>query len=207
MEQKFWLDKWVNNQIGFHRNEYSTHLEKHWKHFASDSGTVFAPLCGKSLDMLFFNEKGHKVYGCEISPIAVESFFHENKIPFKKEGQLYFCDDLFIYCEDIFKLNAADFKNVSYIYDRASMIALPPAMRSDYINWLQNTFPATPIFLETLTFDNDEIGPPFSISEEKVRLAYSEKYQVKLVEQVEAFGVHQDKISQCYSNIFFIYPK
>ena len=53
MEIEFWLDRWNNDQIGFHQQ----HVNPYLAHFYGDRGLplekrqalrVFVPLCGKS---------------------------------------------------------------------------------------------------------------------------------------------------------------
>ena len=50
--------------------------------------SVFVPLCGKSLDMVWLLEQGFSVTGCEISELAVQQFFTENSIPYEKRKLL-----------------------------------------------------------------------------------------------------------------------
>ena len=78
MEADFWHDRWRNDEIGFHQRKFNRHLVKHWPTFGSQpEARVFVPLCGKSLDLIWLAERGHAVVGCEISEIAVASFFGE----------------------------------------------------------------------------------------------------------------------------------
>ena len=44
------------------------------------NGHVFVPLCGKSVDMLWFAKQGLDVIGIELSEIAVTQFFAENDL-------------------------------------------------------------------------------------------------------------------------------
>ena len=48
--------------------------------------SIFVPLCGKTLDLIWLNEKGHTVMGCELSEVAAKQFFEENKIPYSTSG-------------------------------------------------------------------------------------------------------------------------
>src|SRR5665647_3863458 len=79
MEKDFWLERWEQEQTGFHQNEINPYLRQHWQHLAGN-GPVFVPLCGKSLDMLWLRKQGLDVVGVELSPIAVEAFFEENAL-------------------------------------------------------------------------------------------------------------------------------
>ena len=43
---------------------------------------ILVPMCGKTLIMLWFAEKGHRVVGIEWSEIAVKQFFEENGLAY-----------------------------------------------------------------------------------------------------------------------------
>ena len=46
---------------------------------------IVFPLCGKTLDMKAILDLGHRVIGMEVSQMAIEAFFHENKISYEIE--------------------------------------------------------------------------------------------------------------------------
>ena len=76
MKKEYWLDRWKREDIGFHQNIINPYLREHWQklHLAQNS-EVFVPLCGKSRDMLWLHEQGHKVLGVELSHLAAQAFF------------------------------------------------------------------------------------------------------------------------------------
>ena len=78
MDTDFWLERWQNNQTGFHQDEINSYLTRYWSGLGLTQGSrVLVPLCGKSLDMLWLAEQGHSVVGIELSRLAIEAFFHE----------------------------------------------------------------------------------------------------------------------------------
>ena len=78
MDADFWLQRWNQGRIGFHRGEVMPLLEKHWATLdVAAHGRVFVPLAGKSLDMHWLAAQGHRVLGAELSPLAVQAFFAE----------------------------------------------------------------------------------------------------------------------------------
>ena len=78
MDADFWLQRWNEGRIGFHRGEVMPLLEKHWPGLnVPADGRVFVPLAGKSLDMHWLAAQGHRVLGAELSPLAVQAFFAE----------------------------------------------------------------------------------------------------------------------------------
>ena len=59
---ELWHQRWFNNQIGFHRLVANDLLIKHWPSLKCQPGAnVLVPLCGKTLDMHWLNEQGHKI--------------------------------------------------------------------------------------------------------------------------------------------------
>jgi len=118
-------------EIGFHQDEVNPYLREYWQELhAARDGTVFVPLCGKSRDMLWLREQGHPVLGVELSAIAVQAFFGENGLipDHAARGKFYSgeADNIRILCGDFFDLCKDDMANVSAVYDRASLVALPP---------------------------------------------------------------------------------
>ena len=137
MDPEFWHIRWQENRIGFHQQETSPLLVRYWPVPRTAPGNnVLAPLCGKSLDMLWLLDQGYRVTGVEISRIATEAFFAENSLvpAINQAGEFtrYHYDALDILCGDFFALNRDTAGDIGAVYDRASLIALPPAMRTAY---------------------------------------------------------------------------
>ena len=109
MEPQFWHERWRSGQIGFHQSAADRNLTRHWPslHLAGGS-RVFVPLCGKSLDMLWLRDQGHRVIGVELSATALEAFCMENGIPARRRVQVdfdvYEAADLELYRGDFFGL-------------------------------------------------------------------------------------------------------
>ena len=61
MDPSFWHDRWENQDIGFHQADIDALLPAYWPRLelASDA-PVFVPLCGKSLDMVWLAQQGHR---------------------------------------------------------------------------------------------------------------------------------------------------
>lgn len=188
MKTDFWLERWERQEIGFHQDEINPHLVQHWKELSLTPGaTVFVPLCGKSRDMLWLRRQGHVVRGVEISPIAAQAFFEENGyVPSHLVGgkhEHYEADDVRISCGDFFDLSRDDLKEVAAVYDRASLVALPPEMRERYADHLAEILPAGAKML-LLTFDYPQAempGPPFAVSPREVAALYGDRATVRLL--------------------------
>src|SRR5262245_41667033 len=81
MNNEFWINRWAENQIGFHRKGVNPLLDRFWPAVAhARSGTVLVPFCGKSEDLLWFAGRGHDVIGIELSLIAAKAFAAEQKV-------------------------------------------------------------------------------------------------------------------------------
>jgi thiopurine S-methyltransferase len=185
MEREFWQSGWDRGRIGFHRSAVNPHLERFWPLLNVAPGAkVLVPLCGKSLDMLWLRDRGYRVVGVEIVRRAVEAFFTENGLAATTRPSgafvLWAAEGIEIYEGDFFDLGAAEVAGVGAVYDRASLIALPPDLRRDYAARLRAVVPEkTNMLLITLDYPRGQMdGPPFAVSEEEVRALYGDSYEI-----------------------------
>ncbi len=213
MKKEFWLERWERSEIGFHQDEINPFLLRYWPEL-NHSGEVFVPLCGKSLDMVWLRQQGCTVLGVELSAIAVQDFFRENghAPAHAKLGKFESCeaDGIRILCGDFFDLTREDLAKVSAVYDRASLVALPPDMRERYARHLVNILPpATQILLITFDYPQAEMdGPPFSVSVKEVEALYGQYAEVRLLAQQDALAQNprfeQRGVSRMDENIFLL---
>jgi thiopurine S-methyltransferase len=185
MNPDFWLERWQRNEIGFHQPEINAHLQDFWGQLAVPAGgLVFVPLCGKSRDLLWLRARGHRVLGVELSPIAVRDFFAENALTPQATRQGAFerheADGLAILCGDFFDLTPELLQGVAGVYDRASLIAMPPALRTRYAGHSAAILPAAAgTLLVTMEYPQEEMsGPPFAVREDEVHRLYDKRYTV-----------------------------
>ncbi|HEY4318872.1 MAG TPA: thiopurine S-methyltransferase [Herbaspirillum sp.] len=179
MEAEFWLERWRDGRTHFHQNAITPQLPRHWSALALPAGSrVLAPLCGKSLDMLWLARQGMRVLGVELAQIGVEQFFAENGLQAviheSAMGRHYVAGDIEIICGDIFKLDAATLAGCDGIYDRAALIALPPPMRAPYVRHVYAQLPRHYRgLLVTLDYRQELMnGPPFSVPDDEVQALY-----------------------------------
>jgi len=215
MKKDFWLERWEREEIGFHQDEINPHLSRYWRELrlARDS-VVFVPLCGKSRDMLWLLKQGHQILGVELSAIAVQAFFKENGYSSQnvREGNFdrYKADGIRILCGDFFDLGKNDLASVGAVYDRASLIALPPDMQVRYVRHLVCILPpATQILLVTVDYPQTEMqGPPFSVTSGEVTALYREHAEVRLLAQLDVLQENprfrERGLSRLQENIFLL---
>ena len=196
MESNFWHTRWHANRIGFHQSRVNSRLTSLWPSLQLQQGAeVFVPLCGKSLDMLWLHEQGFKVLGVELSEIASAAFFDENKLPYEisSEGNLQLftgtqkAAGIRIVAGDMFAMEPAQTAGVSAVYDRASLVAMPPDMRQRYVDQLARLLPPhTTGILISMNYDPSKMkGPPFSVPDEEVRTLLEPYYSLRLLEHLE----------------------
>lgn len=186
MELEFWHQRWERTEIGFHQQEINFHLQQFWHRLELPAGQrVFVPLCGKSRDLLWLAGEGYPITGVEISPIAVETFFTEHGLQPQRwqEGafEVWQQDEIRILLGDFFALAPSHLADVGGVYDRASLIALPPTMRERYARQLDAILPVgVRTLLVTLEYDQTRVaGPPFAVSEAEVRALYESTHHVE----------------------------
>lgn len=179
MNKEFWLERWQQNQIGFHSEDINRHLQQHCPALTLKPGSrIFVPLCGKSNDMLWLLGQGYKVIGVELSPLAVQTFFVENELTATTYQQGKFTvseiDDLRILCGDFFDLTANDLADVDAVFDRASLVALPSEMRTAYAKHMRDLLAlGTKILLVAFDYPQHEMsGPPFCVPITEVHALY-----------------------------------
>lgn len=198
MEDNYWINRWKQNEIGFHQDEVNPYLRQYWDTLHIAHGDkVFVPLCGKSRDMIWLHEQGHAVLGIELSEFAVHTFFKENDLVPQHviRGQFnhYETDGITILHGNFFELGQADLKNVRAVYDRASMVALPPEMRKRYVHHLATILPsATKILLITFDYPQSEMaGPPYAVSPEEVQALYHDHAEIQLLAKLDVLEQNQ----------------
>ncbi len=178
MDPEFWTERWALGEIGFHRSKPHWSLTSHWSVLQADvTAPVFVPLCGKSLDLHWLRSYADRVVGVELDPSAVTAFFAEwpesgpPKVENSKRHDGLVChaaNGIEIYQGDFFAFQPEAL--FGYFYDRAALIAMPPAMRSAYLRHLMALLsPGAQGILVTFEYQQNQMnGPPFSVQNEEL---------------------------------------
>lgn len=161
-----WLDRWQEGRIGWHEYGGNKSLRAHW---SATGRRVLVPLCGKSTDLIWLEQRGNDVVGVELSKLAVDAFFAENAIDYDiVEGELcaYVARDrkITIYCGDYFKFSEAPFDGY---YDRGALVAIAPDLRDAYVRHTRSLLgEGTASLVVTVEYDQARAnGPPYAIPE------------------------------------------
>ncbi|HEX9474573.1 MAG TPA: thiopurine S-methyltransferase [Steroidobacteraceae bacterium] len=188
MHPEFWLDRWQRREIGFHQAQVNVDLQTHWPALGCPPASpVLVPLCGKSTDMRWLHDQGHLILGVELSAIAVEEFFAEQRLsPRRGRAGALDCweaEGYRILVGDFFELDAAAVSGVSGVYDRAALVALPVPLRARYARQLTRILPARcGMLLLTMDYPQEQMsGPPFAVPESEVRELFAPAFSVTLL--------------------------
>lgn len=146
------------------------------------------PLCGKSLDIHWLLAQGYRVSGVELSELAVGQLFDELQLQpeIRPDGALlrYHAGPLTVWQGDFFGLAADQLGQVDLVYDRAALIALPPALRSAYAQQLVRITGAAPQLLVVLEYPQAQMdGPPFSVGQVEIAQHYHTHFRCHPLDQ------------------------
>ena len=161
----WWDDMWTQEQTHWRAGENTLEppFAGNLKYLADATGAevvcagkrAFVPLCGDSSVVTYLAEKGMDVVGLEGSPLAVEKL-RAKVSALSEEAQ----QRVTIVAEDFF---AYDGEAFDLIYDRASYVAIDPAMREAYAAVMTKVSkPGTVYFFEGIMRPDVAltVGPP-----------------------------------------------
>jgi thiopurine S-methyltransferase len=205
MDPDFWHERWRTRQVGFHQPAPHPFLERWWPSLGVPSGArVYVPLCGKSLDMVWLAVRGYQVVGSELSEIAVAEFFGEHpqnagaaantarQVTIEERGafKVHRRGAYELWQGDALQLTPELLGPVQAAYDRAALVALPPAMRRTYV---QNFAELMPQDSRTLLIAFEyaqhlKAGPPFSVEPDEVSQLYGAAFRVEQLERIDIIG-------------------
>lgn len=212
MKKEFWLERWQKGLTGFHSDDVNHYLEKWIEHAQLKKGsTIFVPLCGKSVDLLWLASLQFKVIGVELSPLAIEQLINEYDLKTEVRDMdsfsVYSMRNLHIICGDYFELTAKHLGKVDFVYDRAALIALPHEMRQKYIAHMQTLIPnSVSTLLIALDYPQEQMsGPPFAVSEDEVREYYNKATLLESVDVLQDSKKFSDRgVNSLIENVWYV---
>lgn len=207
MNKEFWLNKWATNDIGFHEGVVNAMLMKHFNRLGQPN-TIFVPLCGKAVDIIWLIKQSVHVIGVELSETAVQQLFHTLKIHPTVTTTAHFKHykgtmiDVFV--GDLFDLTPKLLPNIDAVYDRASMVALPTKTRIRYAAHLHHLTNRAKQLLISFEYPEKTLnGPPFSVPESEINTLYNAHYHINHFDK-STMMVNTTPIDQ---NVFILNPK
>lgn len=190
-----WHEFWTRDKPGFHEGKVNEYLLNYLYVFNLKPGdSIFMPLCGKAVDILWLSQQGYKVVGVEISEVAVESFFNESDLEFEQSGdenfKIFTAPNITLYQGNFMDMRSEHLDSCSLVYDRASIVAIESDNRLSYIQQMLAIIPqGIPMLVVTLDYDQKIMkGPPFSVPMLEISDLYKSVYQLELLrsdEQIE----------------------
>ncbi len=196
MNHDFWKTRWQQNEIGFHMEERHEYLHRFYHRLHVGPGTIFVPLCGKAPDLIWLRQQGARVLGVELSEIAVNDFFRENRLDVETDSidgfHRFRTEGITLLCGDLFDLDANTLQGVRGVYDRGSLVALSQEMRRDYARHLCEHLPVdSRILLISYAYDQSEIdGPPFSVPMSEIDELFGANFSLELLSEQDALPTH-----------------
>jgi len=179
--REFWLERWRDNRLGWHKSEVNQNLTNHVVALTGGvARTVLVPLCGKTVDLAWLAAAGHRAIGIELAESAATQFFTEHSIDAhasQTAGGLkrFAGGGVEIICADFFDVTRADLPTIDCVWDRAALVALAPDVRDRYCAALQ-AFAPGPILLNSFSYDPRKMdGPPYSVTEDEVRRHFAKR--------------------------------
>ena len=148
---------------------------------------LLLPLCGRSPDLLWLAEQGHRVTGIEWSERAVKQFFQDSKVTYSTEeccfgealGSIYRGVEVpvTIYCSNLFSLKGHEsIGKFDCIWDHGSVGSFHPdkPQRAAYVAVCDSMLkPGGKILLSTFDYEQSEHPAfPFACSQRDVHEMY-----------------------------------
>lgn len=147
-----------------------------------ETPTIFVPLCGKSVDLVWLKDQGHaNIVGVEGVMDAIQEFMKENDqlIKFQDFSSSFISVDgrLQILFRSIFDTKSFPKDAFNGVWDRASLVAIHPNDRIKYVQTLEHVLDTDHKFnylLNVVEYDQSIVdGPPYSASASDIETLFS----------------------------------
>jgi len=177
----YWIARWSEGRTGFHRASPQTWLVEHLEQLAPKGDErVLVPLCGKSVDLVYLESRGHSVVGVDVAAKAFEEFLAEQRrratVRTEPPFTIHATGALELWCGDFFALDPARYGTFRAIFDRAALVAFPDARRAEYARKLVELLAlGGRLLLVAMEYDQAKwAGPPFSVTRDEIARRFGE---------------------------------
>ncbi len=182
----YWIGRWREGRTGFHCAQAQPWLVEHVAKLAPKGNErVLVPLCGKSVDLLFLERRGHSVVGVDVAAQAFAEFLAEQQRTATTRDEPPFTvqatGGIELWRGDFFALDPRRHGTFPAIFDRAALVAFPPARRAEYARKIVSLLaPGGRLLLIAMEFDPAKwAGPPFPVTLDKVARHYGETCRIE----------------------------
>lgn len=187
MEASFWIKSWELGGFytSFHRRDIHPYVLEYMTPDEIENKNILVPLCGKTLDMRYLAQYANKVIGVELVEDAIVQFFDENNLPYEMiDDETYVSGNITLLKKDFMALTTEEIGQIDWIYDRASLVALPYEMRVDYLRAIDRLSDVgTKQLIITLEYFPLINSAPFCIKPNEVDDYYGAGHIIKHVER------------------------
>ena len=195
-----WIKAWNADYIPFHKPTPHADLIKHEEVLLPKTSSVFIPLCGKSVDMKYLSDKGHKVVGLEVSEKGILEFFKDNELSYSRKTHSTLPFDVFqadgaditIYMGDMFEATSQLLGTFDAIWDKSSYVAINANERPKYRGIMATLLKPEGIWLLNC-YEYDETkyrATPHSINEVEIMQSFGDQFEV---EKLSCCSAHESK--------------
>jgi len=193
-----WSNRWREGRAGWHAEEIHKMLSKYFP-LVVDGRTnlkIFVPLCGKTKDIKWMYDQGHRIVGVEFDEQVVRELFDEAGIPIASTEQIgglqrfssedgrfkVYQGDFFLYKQEY------ETERMDGVWDRGSLVAVNIADREKYASILTSAMsPTCRYLLDTLEYDVSEYtGVPHCVTVDEIKQLYEDKCEIKELERRDA---------------------
>ncbi|XP_015791373.1 thiopurine S-methyltransferase [Tetranychus urticae] len=221
---QMWKELWSARDTAWHLTHRNPTLVKYEDLLLNGRKSVrmLFPMCGKVIDMKYFWEQGHEVYGADCAPEAVQDFFNEQKLEYTSEklderAQIYSVPDkrLNIIQTNFLTLdNPKINKTIDCVWDRGAFGTITEDEQKLYIQTMKRLLAPDFRYLLLVTEFDDKIwtGVPFSQPEEKVREYFGDfceiqKLESKIPDHVSLYQKHMQAPLKVLETSYLLKPK
>jgi len=227
LDKPYWDKRWLVRDPEWQLPQVHPDLLKHEKELfdGHENIRVFVPLCGKTIDMKWFADKGCKVVGVEFCNFPIKKFFESNFIEYKvtdvkskKTGKTYTVyqsidGSIRIYNCDIFEFTSDVEGQFDIIWDRGSFTSIQKAGVDKYAKLMTSLMKSGCRYLLSV-FEYDtkhHPGPPMSVTEDIVHQLYADSCIIRRTDENDGLQFARkafcSKLEYCRICLYIIQPK
>ncbi|MEO8770544.1 MAG: methyltransferase [Ferruginibacter sp.] len=177
IDGKYWDDRYIEQSFPWDVGKISTPLKEYIDQLTNKDISILIPGCGNAHEAEYLLENGFtNITLIDISPTLVQSI--------QQKLKAYDGKQLHIICDDFFNLK----KQFDLIIEQTFFCALDPSLRKSYVNKMYELLKPAGKLVGVMFNRVFEGGPPFSGNKEEYKKLFSEKFEIK-------------KMEDCYNSI------